>query len=71
TVGFLIYVADSFGYLASVAVLFIKEFLKVKIRWSGFYSHGVVIFSVLGIAGAFLSLLYFSNKFKKIVPGNG
>jgi Family of unknown function (DUF5690) len=71
TVGFLIYVADSFGYLASVLVLFIKEFLKLKIRWSGFYSHGVVIFSILGIAGAILSLVYFSNKYKKTVPVHG
>jgi len=71
TVGFLIYVADSFGYLGSVAVLFTKEFLRLKINWSNFYSHGVVILSVLGIAGAILSLIYFSNKFKKTIPGNG
>ncbi len=70
TVGFLIYVADSFGYLGSVVVLFIKEFLNLKIQWSGFYSHGVVILSVLGVAGAVLSLFYFTNKFKKLVPGN-
>jgi hypothetical protein len=71
TVGFLIYVADSFGYLGSVGVLFSKEFLRLKINWSNFYSHGVVILSVLGIAGAILSLLYFSNKFRKTIPGNG
>jgi hypothetical protein len=71
TVGFLIYVADSFGYLGSVLVLFVKEFLRVKLRWSGFYSHGVVVLSVLGIVGTICSLIYFSNKFKKIVPSNG
>jgi MFS family permease len=71
TVGFLIYVADSFGYLGSVGVLFTKEFLRLKINWSNFYSHGVVILSVLGIAGAILSLLYFSGKFRKTIPGNG
>jgi len=71
TVGFLIYVADSFGYLGSVAVLFTKEFLRLKINWSSFYSHGVVILSVLGIAGAILSLLYFSSKFRKTIPVNG
>jgi Family of unknown function (DUF5690) len=70
-VGFLIYVADSFGYLGSVLVLFVKEFMKVKLRWSGFYSQGVVILSILGIAGTLLSLLYFSNKFKKLNPENG
>ncbi len=71
TVGFLIYIADSFGYLGSVAVLFTKEFLKVKIKWSSFYSHGVVLLSVLGIAGTILSLMYFSTKFRKTIPANG
>jgi len=70
TVGFLIYVADSFGYLGSVLVLLTKEFLKVKLKWSGFYSHGVVILSILGIAGTILSLVYFSNKFRKLNPDN-
>jgi hypothetical protein len=70
TVGFLIYVADSFGYLGSVLVLFTKEFLKIKLKWSGFYSHGVVILSILGIAGTILSLVYFSNKFRKLNPDN-
>jgi len=64
-VGFLIYVADSFGYLGSVSVLVTKEVLKVKLQWTSFYSHGVVILSVFGIAGAILSLIYFSTKYKK------
>ncbi len=70
TVGFLIYVADSFGYLGSVGVLFMKEFLKVKIRWSAFYSQGVVVLSLLGIVGTIISLFYFSNKSKKLITGN-
>jgi Family of unknown function (DUF5690) len=71
TVGFLIYVADAFGYLGSVAVLFTKEIFKLNINWSGFYSHGVVVLSILGIGGTFLSLAYFSNKFKKTVAIHG
>ena len=68
TVGFLIYVADSFGYLGSVLVLFSKEFLKLHLKWSAFYSQGVVIFSIIGIAGTIWSLFYFSRKFKKMNP---
>ncbi len=64
-VGFLIYVADSFGYVGSVGVLVTKEILKIKLQWTSFYSHGVVILSVLGIAGALLSLFYFSSKYRK------
>ncbi len=64
-VGFLIYVADSFGYLGSVGVLLTKEVLKIKLQWTSFYSHGAVALSTLGIAGAVLSLIYFSSKYKK------
>ncbi len=64
-VGFLIYVADSFGYLGSVGVLITKEVLKIKLQWTSFYSHGAVALSTLGIAGAVLSLVYFSSKYKK------
>jgi hypothetical protein len=63
-VGFLIYVADSFGYIGSVGVLITKEVLKVKMQWTSFYSHGVVILSVIGIGGAILSLIYFTSKYK-------
>jgi len=64
-VGFLIYVADAFGYLASVGVLVTKEILHVKLQWVSFYSGGVIILSIAGIAGTLVSLVYFSNKYKK------
>jgi hypothetical protein len=70
-VGFLIYVADSFGYFGSVGVLISKEVLKVKLQWVDFYSQGVIILSVLGIVGAIVSLFYFSNKYKKVILQNG
>ncbi len=65
-VGFLIYVADSFGYLGSVGVLITKEVLKIKLQWTSFYAHGVIILSVFGIAGAIFSLLYFAAKHKAL-----
>ena len=65
-VGFLIYVADSFGYLGSVGVLITKEVLKVKLQWTAFYSLGVILLSVLGIAGAIFSLIYFVAKNKEL-----
>ena len=65
-VGFLIYVADSFGYLGSVGVLITKEVLKVKLQWTTFYSLGVILLSVLGIAGAIFSLIYFVAKNKEL-----
>lgn len=63
-VGFLIYIADAYGYLGSVAVMLSKEFFKFNINWSDFYSQGVVIISVFGLAGTIASLLYFNKKYR-------
>lgn len=63
-VGFLIYIADAFGYLGSVGVMLTKEFLNLKLNWSQFYSQGVVWVSVLGVIGTVLSLLYFNKKYR-------
>jgi MFS family permease len=67
-VGFLIYVADSFGYLGSVCVLITKEVLKIKLQWTSFYAHGVIILSLLGIAGSIFSLLYFAARHRALNP---
>jgi MFS family permease len=63
-VGFLIYFADAFGYLGSVIVMLIKEFMRLKLNWSQFYSHGVVIGSLLGLAGTIYSWFYFRKKYQ-------
>lgn len=62
-VGFLIYFADAFGYLGSVTVMLIKEFIQLKLNWSEFYSYGVVIGSLLGIAGVLFSYKYFRTRY--------
>jgi len=63
-VGFLIYIADAFGYLGSVAVMLTKEIFKVKLKWSEFYPNCVVIFCIIGIVGTIVSLWYFDRKYK-------
>ena len=62
-VGFLIYIADAFGYLGSISVMLLKEVLKLKLNWSEFYSQGAVIFSVIGCVGTVISFLYFNRKY--------
>ncbi|MET0466587.1 MAG: DUF5690 family protein [Chitinophagaceae bacterium] len=62
-VGFLIYFADAFGYLGSVIIMLIKEFIRVQLNWSEFYSYGVVIGSLLGIAGVLFSYRYFRSRY--------
>ena len=65
-VGFLIYIADAFGYLGSISVMLTKEILKVKLNWSEFYSQWVVLFSVIGCLGTIISFFYFNRKYSRI-----
>ncbi len=69
-VGFLMYLADSFGYLGSVSVILLKTVFKLKIQWSVLYSHGVVGLSILGIIGAVMSITYFNKKYQSISHSN-
>ncbi len=64
TVGFIMYVADSFGYLGSVGVLFFKEFGYAKLSWLNFFISGGYIVSVTGTILIFGSMIYFHYKHK-------
>ena len=65
-VGFLIYLADSFGYMGSVGVLLSKEIFKVKLNWVEFFSNSVMWLSVLGTVITIFSAYYFARKKKKV-----
>ncbi|MDQ8004614.1 MAG: DUF5690 family protein [Pedobacter sp.] len=66
-VGFLIYIADAFGYVGSIGVLLSKEIFKVKLNWVTFFSSSVMILSVVGVVLTFYSLYYFSRKYRKMI----
>lgn len=66
-VGFLIYIADSFGYVGSVSVLLSKEIFSVKLNWVTFFSNSVIILSIVGGLLTLFSLYYFSRKYYKII----
>jgi MFS family permease len=65
-VGFLIYLADSFGYIGSVGVLMTKEIFEVKLNWVTFYSNSVMILSLAGLALTVFSTIYFMRKYQAI-----
>ncbi|MET3113165.1 MFS family permease [Pedobacter sp. CG_S7] len=65
-VGFLIYLADSFGYIGSVGVLFSKEILRVQMNWVSFFSNSVIVLSVIGLLLTVFSALYFKMKYKQV-----
>lgn len=62
TVGFIMYVADSFGYLGSIAVLFFKEFSSVQLSWLDFFVGAGYVISVSGSILIVGSMTYFHLK---------
>jgi hypothetical protein len=64
-VGFLIYVADSMGYLGSISVLLVKELGHPDISWGTFFQQGVMIVAVIGGVSTLLSLIYFRRIARK------
>jgi MFS family permease len=64
-VGFLIYLADSIGYIGSVGVIITKGIFKLDLRWTVFYSNSVMILSVIGIVGTALAMYYFIKKYRR------
>jgi hypothetical protein len=66
TVGFLIYLADSFGYVGSVMVMLYKEFGQKEESWLNFFINGGYIMSVSGSILILLSLVYFVSKHRSL-----
>jgi hypothetical protein len=70
-VGFIIYVADSLGYLGSVTLLLVKELGRPNISWGDFFRQGVVFVAIIGGIAATLSLIYFLNSARKSKQAQG
>ncbi len=54
--GFIMYIADAFGYLGTVLVLLVKEFVTIKYSWASFFSCLFYTAGALGIVLIVLSL---------------
>ena len=61
-VGFVMYIADSFGYLGTVVVLLIKELGNFHPKWVDFFSFMFYTASAIGV----LLLIWGATIFKKI-----
>ncbi len=70
--GYLIYIADAFGYLGSMVVLLYKNFGQNTISWLQFFIYGTYIISGIGVVISMVSLWYFIRKYKRAqrVPEN-
>ncbi|HEV8506629.1 MAG TPA: DUF5690 family protein [Chitinophagaceae bacterium] len=62
---FIIYVADSFGYLGSDVVLLVKNFSNSNISYSDFFVKMIVGVSALGTGLTILSSIYFKRKYQR------
>ncbi|GHN03023.1 hypothetical protein WSM22_45120 [Cytophagales bacterium WSM2-2] len=62
TVAFLINLADSFGYIGSVMVLFYKYFGQANLSWLSFFITSGYVLSVSGTILMLMSLIYFYRK---------
>ncbi len=67
-IGFLMYTADSFGYLASVAVMLFKDFFVAELSWLSFFTTFSLVTGVVIILLGLLSLLYFLHREKGLLP---
>jgi hypothetical protein len=63
--GFLIYIADSFGYMASVGVLLYKNFGQAKLSWFNFFVYSSYILAIGGGVMAIISIIYFKRKLQE------
>ncbi|MFD2827740.1 DUF5690 family protein [Leeuwenhoekiella polynyae] len=60
--GFLIYLADAFGYMGSMGVLLYKNFGMDEISWLQFFINGAYLLSALGTCSVIVSYFYLKNK---------
>lgn len=67
TVGFIMYVADAFGYVGSVGVLFFKEFLAPEMSYIDLFISGGYMLSAAGMILILCSMLYFHRKHRQWV----
>lgn len=67
TAGFLIYVADSAGYLGSVGVLLWRNFGHFTLDWLQFFIVGAYATSVIGVVGVVFAAYFFLRQ-SPVVP---
>lgn len=63
--GFLIYIADAFGYLGSVSVLLYKNFGQTALSWMSFFTYGAYVVAGIGLIVTTSAIIYLNKKDKK------
>ena len=63
--GFLIYLADSFGYLSSTGVLIIMNFAHPQLSWLAFLQWFGYILAAVALGSIVFALLFFERKHRR------
>ena len=66
--GFLIYVADAFGYLGSVSILLYKNFVDATLSWEAFFVKVSYWLCFIGLLSLMLAILYFKFRGEQRIP---
>lgn len=69
-IGFVMYIADAFGYLGTVIVLLVKEFINLKYSWVSFFSSLFYTSAILGVILVGFSLSTHSKSYIKLCNKN-
>jgi len=64
-VGFLIYLADAFGYMGTVVVLLVKEFVRIRYTWVDFFTGMFYVAAAGGIVLVVWGAVLFGRIYKK------
>ncbi|MFN8342021.1 MAG: DUF5690 family protein [Cyclobacteriaceae bacterium] len=64
TVGFLMYLADSVGYVGSIGVMFYKQFGRADVSWLNYFISGSYALSILGGGCILGAIFYFRRKYR-------
>jgi MFS family permease len=65
TVGFIVTLADWYGYLGSVSVLLYKNFGQAEISFRTFFMYGAYTLAILYSVLVIISFVYFRQKFQQ------
>jgi hypothetical protein len=61
-VGFVMYIADAFGYMGTVLILLLKEFSDWQVNWINFFIN---VFYIAGFFGIILVIITLRGFYKK------
>lgn len=63
---FVIYLADSFGYLGTLGVFLIKNFSTIDISWLTMLVYTAIISAVVSVVSVFVTFVYFKKQLNKL-----